>query len=97
MGFSEEVIWQIWSKGYPSNDSLLWRKDECGAWILRGDYGKRDSEYGWEIDQIIPASEDGTDNISNLRPLHWENAVRETDGGIVCRVTSEGSHNIRRF
>ncbi len=96
MIFSEEVIWQIWSKGYPSSDSLLWRRDECGAWIFRADYEKTDSEYGWKIDHIMPVSEGGTDDISNLRPLHLENTERNPDGSLVCRVTSESSHNIKR-
>ncbi|TBR12384.1 MAG: HNH endonuclease [Candidatus Nitrosotenuis sp.] len=97
MTFSEEIVWQVWSKGYPSsNDQMLWRKDECGAWIFRGDYGKRDAEYGWEIDHITQASDGGTDDISNLRPLHWENVARNEDGSLVCRITSSGSYNVRR-
>ncbi len=83
MGFSEEVVWKVWAKGYQTgNDPLMWRKDECGAWIFRGDYGKRNSQYGWEIDYIVPVSEGGTDDLSNLRPLHCENTVRTKDGSL---------------
>lgn len=90
MEFSEELIWQVWSKGHLSNnDPLMWRKDDCGAWIFRGEYGKNDSEYGWEIGHIRLASEGGTDDISNLRPLHWKNTTRKADGTLECRVTSD--------
>ena len=42
---------------------------KCGAWIFRGHYGRKDSEYGWVIDHIKPLSEGGTNDISNLRPM----------------------------
>jgi hypothetical protein len=97
MTFPEDIIWEVWSKGYPdSNDPLLWRHDECGAWIFRGDYDRKDSEYGWEIDHIISKSDGGTDDISNLRPLHWENMERGSDGRLVCRIIANGSYNVRR-
>lgn len=96
MGFSEGVVWQVWSKGHlSSNDPVLWRKDECGAWMFRGDYGKR-TEYGWVVDHIKPVSEGSTDDISNLRPLHWENTAHSDDGSLLCSVRADGINN-RRF
>lgn len=96
LGFSDEVVWKVWAKGYQTeNDPLMWRKDECGAWIFRGDYGKN-SQYGWEIDHIVSVSEGGTDDLPNLRPLHCENTVRAKDGSLACPVTSEGAENVRR-
>jgi hypothetical protein len=96
MRFTEDTIWQVWSKGtvVGANDPLLWRKDEYGAWMLRSHYEKRDSEYGWEIDYIKPAPEGGTDELSNLRPLHWENIVRKTDGSPEYHVTAQSYRNI---
>ena len=48
-------------------------QDVCGAWIDKAAYGQRGSNYGWEIDHIIPRSRGGTNAIANLRPLHWKN------------------------
>ncbi len=65
MSFSEDIVWQVWSKAYVTtvSDAPVWRKDECGAWIQRTQYGNRNSQYGWEIDHIMPKSEGGTDDI----------------------------------
>ncbi len=95
MKYSDDIIWTIWSKGeiFGGNDPVFWRKDECGAWIFRGHYENRNSEYGWIIDHIKPLSEGGTDDISNLRPMHWENTIRKADGNIECQITSSGVHN----
>ena len=96
MGYPEQIVWQVWAKGIilGNNDPLLWRKDECGAWMLRSHYGAPDSEYGWEIDHIKPLSEGGTDDISNLRPLQCQNKLRRPDGSLDCHVTAEGYRNV---
>lgn len=95
MKYSNDVIWKVWSKGeiFAGNDPVFWRKDQCGAWIFRGHYGRKDSEYGWVIDHIKPLSEGGADDISNLIPMQWDNTTRKSDGCIECHVTSAGVHN----
>lgn len=48
------------------------RKDSCGAWIRRTDYGLT-TEYGREIDHIFPVALGGNDGLANLQPLHSRN------------------------
>ena len=93
MVFSEKMIQDVWEKGIVvlGNDPKKWRKDQCGAWISRSQYGNRDSQYGWEIDHISPG---GEDILSNLRPLQWQNNVAKSNGHFKVCVTAEGNKNI---
>ena len=47
--------------------------DICGAPIKFSHYGDRGSEFGWEIDHIIPESRGGISHLDNYQPLQWEN------------------------
>ena len=98
MSFSEDTIQKVWEKGTVilNNDPNVWRKDQCEAWICRGDYGNRDSQYGWEIDHIKPESEGGGDELSNLRPLQWENNTSKQAGRLTCVVTASGEKNVHK-
>ena len=96
--FSDETRQKVWEKGtiVPDNDPAVWRKDHCGAWINRYLYGSRNSEYGWEIDHITLESDGGSDNLSNLRPLQWENNASRQEKYWSCKITSSGVHNTSR-
>lgn len=81
MNFNEEIISQVWERatkvtGY---DAVSVRKDACGAWIVRGKYGNRDSRYGWEIDHVLPKALGGGDDAVNLRAMQWENNLSKGD------------------
>lgn len=62
----------VWIKGHPIQgyDSSVWRRDDFGHAIRFSDYGDRNSDYGWEIDHVVANALHGSDNLSNLRPLH---------------------------
>ena len=79
----KETIDKVWSKGtpIPGKDSDTWRQDQCSTPMKKDDYGNRDSKTGWEIDHISPSD---NDNLSNLRPLQWENNVNKSDGKLKC-------------
>lgn len=77
MAFSEQVINKVWKKATnnPNVDKNSYRLDEFGDWISRKDYGNRFSTYEWKIGYIVPKSKGGSDEISNLRALQWENNI----------------------
>ena len=93
MAVSDVLVQQVWEKGVVVNgqDSSVWRKDKCEAWINRQSYGSRDSQYGWEVDHIDP---DGLDMLFNLSPLQWKNNLAKSDGNLRCVVTSSGVNNV---
>lgn len=81
MAFSDDIIDAIWEKarrveGYNSD---LYRKDVCGAWIMKDAYGDRENNYGWEIDHVFPESRGGGDDEINLRAMHYKNNAAKGD------------------
>jgi len=97
MVFTDEQIQEVWENAtvVSGTDPKVLRKDKCGAWLAHIQYGNRNSKFGWEIDHITPESKGGTNELSNLQPLQWENSLSKLDDNLVCTVTSKGMDNVK--
>lgn len=74
--FSAYIVEAVWRKGTVviGVDPAVRRKDACGAWIDRDQYGVMDENgTGWEIDHVFAVTRGGSDNLGNLQPLQWQN------------------------
>lgn len=99
--WTNEEIQTIWEKaqivvGY---NPVLWRKDQCGAWIYRLHYGaasydESHTSYKWQIDHIKPESKGGDDIVSNARPLQWYNNNSRQNGRLNIKITAFGNKNV---
>ena len=76
LGIETLVRKHIWDQAFVIDDPRyspeLWKLDAGGQPIYWYDYGKH-TEFGWEIDHIVPLSCGGESYISNLQALHWRN------------------------
>lgn len=75
--YEREVIASVWecAEIVPGTDSVIWRKDEYGAWIHRADYGRRASEFGWEI--FDPGVGRHCQGVYAMRPMQWQSYISQ--------------------
>jgi 5-methylcytosine-specific restriction endonuclease McrA len=91
----------VWEKGHTVQnfDESKYRKDDVGAWIIYDDYANTNSIYGWEIDHITSIDHNGEDNLSNVRPLQWQNNRAKSSGRLnrsKLAVIADGNKNVER-
>ncbi len=81
MAFTDIMIQAVWNKAciVEGFDKNHFRKDACGAWIQRSKYGDHKSQYGWDIDHVLPRLLGGGDDEINLRPMQWQNNLSKSD------------------
>jgi hypothetical protein len=76
-GYERELIQSVWefAEIVPGIDPALWRRDEFGDWIYRLDYGRRSSEFGWEI--FDPGVGRHAQGVYAMRPMQWQSYIRQ--------------------
>ena len=79
--FGHTTVGAVWMKGKPiyGYDPNEWRHDMCGQVMKFSDYGNTSSQHGWEVDHIRPVAKGGSDDLSTLQPLQWEDNRRKGD------------------
>lgn len=93
--FSEYIVEAVWRKGtiVVGINPAVRRKDACGAWIDRDQYGVTvDNGTGWEIDHVFAVVRGGSDNLGNLQPLQWQNNRAKGDALPGQWVRAVGAH-----
>ncbi len=67
------------TRPFPGLDPSEWGLDELGNLIRYSEFGNRNSPHGWEKDHRMPLDLGGSDDLSNIRPLHWRANVAKSN------------------
>ena len=77
----DDIKLAVWDKAetIDNYDPNVWRRDAHGHVIRYDEHGRR-TDYGWQVDRIVPYSQGGSSMIENLRPLWWKYRENEPGG-----------------
>lgn len=67
MDLNRETAMRLWSKSFGKETKV---KDYTGRTIVKGAYNDRNSEFGWNVDHILPQSKGGKTADHNLIVCH---------------------------
>jgi hypothetical protein len=87
MQYDDAVVDDVWNQAsaMADRDPRQWRRDSCGAWLYRDDYGSADSEFGWWIADLSDA---GSGEIPDLKAFHHRNGFDVTNGAALCHMSA---------
>ncbi len=78
--FGREMTAKVWAKASGNQNYMeLEAFDISGRLMLWDEYGNRNSEFGWEIDHIVPREKGGHSVLENLQPLNWRTNEEKSD------------------
>lgn len=76
MELNRETAMRIWNKTFGKQTKGV---DFAFRAIAKGAYGDRNSDYGWNVDHILPVSQGGKTNDSNLIITHIKTNDEKAD------------------
>lgn len=76
MDLNRETAMRLWNKAFGKETRAV---DFAYRVIDKGAYGDRNSDYGWNVDHILPVSHGGKTNDSNLIITHITTNDEKTD------------------
>ena len=76
MDLNKETAMRLWNKTFGKETKVV---DFTSRVIAKGAYGDRNSEFGWNVDHILPVSHGGKTNDSNLVITHIKTNDEKAD------------------
>ena len=76
MKITKDNAMKLWNEKHGKETKV---RDSKGREILKAAYGQKGSEYGWDIDHIVPKGKGGTGKKDNLQIVHIETNQEKGD------------------
>ena len=67
MELNHETAMRLWTKQFGKSNEVL---DYAGRKMMKGAYNQRNSQFGWNVDHILPESKGGKTTDANLICCH---------------------------